>query len=324
MVGGKTTAELLTNDLGARFDQAGALAAPYAVSTRLCLGLVLPISVPANYRIRQQAYFGNRDTSAALPVPCTPGAFATVIADTRHSNAICPNGKSQAVSGPCDMPVALNPDGTSFTFNCLSQQINQLPQGVQDTRAFNLHPVDDNGHFLADNYVNPNIPVAPGGINTVRQIRVVSAYFRLHTTQTTNRNGSLPTLPPGTACMEFSATRQVGCLVKANTCTIGFAARTAIDQFPFVAENFAARLDGITASKENVQNLYLDPSASYPMSRHLWLSSIVGFDSPQLAPRELALFNFESQAANIDPIMQARNFVTVPDGVTRLGPCPHP
>jgi len=312
-VGATTTAELLTNDLGARFDQAGALAAPYAASTRLCLGLVLPVTLPANYLTTTQAYFGD-PAAPTTTVLCTPGAFASVIADTRHSNALCPNGKSQAISGPCDMPVALNPDGTIKTFNCLSQQINPLPPGVQDTRVFNIHPVDAAGHYVVDNYINPNIPVAAGGINAVRQARIVSGYFRLHTTATTNKNGSVPTLAAGASCnTAFSSTEQIGCLVKANSCTVGFAGREAADDITLgPARNFAARIQGITASTANIQNLATGGTPVYPIARKLWFNSLVGFGSPLVTAPELALFNFENVPGNIDPIITARHFVTVP------------
>ncbi len=41
----------------------------HADATRLCLGLVLPVTLPANYLTPQQAYFGNATTGA--PVPCS-------------------------------------------------------------------------------------------------------------------------------------------------------------------------------------------------------------------------------------------------------------
>jgi len=179
-------------------------------------------------------------------------------------------------------------------------------------RALNIHPVDVAGHYVKDNYVNPNIT-----LSAARQARVVSGYYRLHTTRNTTRNGSVPKIA---SCQQFTSTDQIGCLVKANTCTIGFAGREAADK-TLPGANFALRMEGIVPSTQNIQNLVIAGATPiYPISRKLWLNALNGFSTATAA--ETSLFNFESVPGNIDPIIQGRNFVQVPSTVTRLRACP--
>jgi hypothetical protein len=307
---------LLQADLGFDSVNGGLLPVPYAPTTRLCLGLVLPITLPANYSTPQQAYFGDATTGA--PVACDildppgvgPGrAIDSINMDTQHSGtAICPNGTRQ----PCDLPYKVDPNAPNGrNFNCFQDQLNPNLSGVQDMRVYNVHPVDVTGHYLRDNYLNSSIP----GLAAARQARVVSAYYRLHTTRNTNVNGSVPKVA---SCRQFTSTDQIGCLVKANTCTMGFAGRESVDA-TLPGANFAIRMEGIAPSTQNIQNLVAG-GTFYPISRKLWLNSLRGFSTASAA--EVALFNFESNPASIDPIIVSRNFVQVPAGVTRLGSCP--
>lgn len=309
---------LLQADLGFDSVNGGLLPVPYAPTTRLCLGLVLPVTLPANYTTTQQAYFGDATTGA--PVACDildppgvgPGrAIDSINMDTQHSGtALCPNGTRQ----PCDLPYKVDPNAPNGrNFNCFQDQLNPNLSGVQDMRVYNIHPVDVTGHYLRDNYLNTNIP----GLAAARQARVVSAYYRLHTTRNTNVNGSVPKVAN---CRTFTSTDQIGCLVKANTCTIGYAGREAADKV-LPGANFALRMEGIVPSTQNIQNLVIAGATPvYPISRKLWLNSLTGFSTG--TADETSLFNFESNAASIDPIVLNRNFVQVPASVTRLRACP--
>ncbi len=314
---------LLQADLGFDTVNGGLLPSPYAPTTRLCLGLVLPVTLPANYTTVQQAYWG--DATTGTPVACDtldpPGvgpnrAIAPVIMDTLHAAAaLCPNGTHQ----PCDLPYKVDPnspDGKNF--NCFQNQLNPNLTGYLDMRALNIHPVDVAGHYVKDNYVNSSIT-----LSAARQARVVSAYYRLHTTRNTNRNGSVPKVAQ---CQTFTSTDQIGCLVKANTCTIGYAGREAADKTAPLL-NFALRMEGIIPSTQNIKNLVIAGSTPvYPISRKLWLNSLNGFSTGTAA--EQSLFSFESTASSVaapsamDNIILNRNFVQVPDGVTRLRACP--
>ena len=296
----------LANNQGVLPDpgQPGSEAALVAdLQARKCLGLVLSITMPANFTTPQQAYGANAGGATVL---CTAGQFAPAIADPQHSaTSLCPDGSHQ----PCLLPV--NTDGPTPNFNCLS---NPLPAAVpiRDNRVFNLHPVNGNGQYLRDNYLNTSIPT--GSVSAARQARIVSAFYRLHTSQVTNIGGSVPT---GGPCQTFSATTQIGCLVKASACSIGFAGREGVTSPP--ADNMAFRIAGITPSTSNVQALVLGGSA-YPLARKLWFNSIKGFGA--VTGAESTLTGCFQNAALVDPIVATHNFVQVPASVTRLRGCP--
>jgi hypothetical protein len=294
----------------------------YGSTTKLCLGLVVPITVPANVTTPQQAYYGD---AAGNPVICdvtdpSTGlpALADVILDTQHSaDAICPNGTNQ----PCSIPYKFDPASPgSKNFNCMVDRLNPVAPGVQDMRVYNLYPRNTTGQYVRDNYLNSNFSLGTtASANALRQSRVVTAFYRMHVTRTTNRNGSTPTLPAGQFCRLASSTDQIGCLVKANTCSIGYAGRESVD-----SNNLAARIEGFPASVPNIENLVLTASTAddYPLARTLWLNSIVGFSSPTLSAGETGLFNFMNTPASIDPIVTTHKFIQVPASVSRLKACP--
>lgn len=294
----------LSNNQGVVPDpsQAGSEAALVAdLNARRCLGLVLSITMPANFSTVQQAYAAN---AGGATVFCTPGVFAPSIVDPQHSaTALCPDGSHQ----PCLLPV--NTDGPTPVFNCLSNPLpSKLP--LRDNRVFNLHPVNAAGQYLRDNYLNPAIPTS--SLSATRQARIVSAYYRLHTSQVTNVAGSVPT---GGPCTTFAATTQIGCLVKASACSVGFAGREGVT----ATDNMAIRIAGITASTANVQNLVLG-GAFYPLSRKLWFNSIKGFTA--VTGAESTLAGCFQNPSTLDPIVATHNFVQVPASVTRLRGCP--
>jgi ABC-type phosphate transport system substrate-binding protein len=297
-------------------------AAALRSNTRVCLGLVLPVVMPGNYT-SPEAYFGADDTTATPPVPCsidpvtgTP-VMVNKILDTTFTGSLCTDGKTQ----PCRVPVN-NSTGTN-NFNCYLDSLNPAILPLRDNRGFHLHPVTNAGLYKRDNYVNPNIPVS-GGIPAARQNRVVTAFYRLHFSHTTNLNGSVPTLAAGQFCKKLSATNQIGCLVKANACSIGFAGREAVDVFASGPKNMAFRLADKAASVTNVENLFTTPSTAddYPLSRGLYVNSVKGFAA--VTGDEASLLTFFRTPASIDPIVAARNFIPVPASVTRSSGCPRP
>ncbi len=316
--------------------------------TRVCLGLVLPIAMPSNYTT-QDAYFGA--SGATPPVPCsidpvtgTP-VMVNKILDTVFPGSLCTDGKTQ----PCRVPVN-NSTGTN-NFNCYLDTLNPAILPLRDNRGFHLHPVTNAGVYRRDSYVNPAIPVALTNGNAcvansecgngtctanvctgdtrptipaARQNRVVTAFYRLHFSRSTNLNGSVPTLPAGQGCQTLSATNQIGCLVKANACSIGFAGREAVDVFsPGPPRNFAFQVAGVAPSVANVQNLFTGGTPVYPISRGLYVNAVKGFANVT-AGAEANLLTFFRTPASIDPIVTGRNFIQVPASVTRSSGCPRP
>jgi hypothetical protein len=281
-----------------------------ALPMRRGLGLVLVIEVPPNYSDERIAYFSTVPFNGE-PALCTSGKFALSIPDTQHpSTAICPDGTSQ----PCLLPVNLdNPAAPNF--NCLSNSPVPASPPVRDSRVYNLLVVDGNGKYVRDSYVNPNLP----GLATIRQNRVVSAFYRLHTSQTTYLGG----FPTGINCKKLSSTEQIGCLVEANPCSIGFAGREAVDNIL----NMAFQVQGIKPTAANISNLVNGSGGPvYPISRKLWLNALNGFGSVTGDQNSL-LSCFRGMVPGvsldtIDSIIQNRTFVPVPAGVARTKSCP--
>ena len=279
-----------------------------AVLLRKGLGVVLPIEVPGNYTDERIAYFSTVP-SGGEPVLCGPGKFAPSIVDGQHPTALCPNGKTQ----PCLLPV--NTDNPAVpNFNCLTNAPVPVTPPVRDGRVYNLLVVDTAGHYVRDNYLNPNLPT----LSAVRQNRVVSAFFRLHISHVTNLGG----FAPGINCKKFSSTEQIGCLVAASPCSIGFAGREAVDN----ALNIAAQVAGIKPTAPNIENLVNGSGRPfYPLSRRLWVNALNG---AAVGGDQLSLLRcFQGQLPgvtlnDIDADLRRRNFVAVPAGVNRSKSCP--
>jgi hypothetical protein len=279
-----------------------------ALALRKGLGVVLPIALPGNFSDERVAYFSTVPLGGE-PVICAPGKFAPSIPDPLHaSTALCPTGRNQ----PCLLPVNVDNPATP-NFNCLTNSPVPAPPPLKDARVYNLLVVDSTGHYVRDNYINPSLT-----LSAARQARVVSALFRLHISQVTN----LGAPAPGINCKKFTATDQIGCLVAANPCSIGFAGRESLDN----ALNIAAQIGGIQVTPTNIQHLVTAGTPVYPLARRLWVNSIAGFST--VTGDELSLLNcFRGQAPgvsllDVDGILQRRNFVAVPSGVSRTKSCP--
>src|SRR5215831_2582275 len=149
-------------------------------------------------------------------------------------------------------------------------------------------------------------------------------------------DNSQSTATTTSACTADNDTQQIGCLVKASPCSIGYAGREASDSVaPF--QNVALNMVGIKATQSTIENLATGGTPVYPIARKLWFNSFqdpnIGFAQPALSDAELALANCMGLSGNtsiVDPIIQAHNFVVVPPSVPRLvtnssgGGCPLP
>lgn len=279
-----------------------------ALQQRKGLGVVLVVEIPGNYMDERVAYYSTVPFGGE-PVLCAPGKFAPSIADTQHpSTALCPNGKNQ----PCLLPVNVdNPAAPNF--NCLSNSPVPASPPLKDERIYNLLVVDSTGHYVRDNYVNPN-----STLSAIRQNRVVSAFFRLHMSQVTN----LGAFASGINCKKFTSTDQIGCLVEASPCSIGFAGRESVDN----ALNIAAQVANIPPTVTNVQNLATLGTPVYPLARRLWVNALNPF-STVTGDQLTFLRCLQGQVpgisvSDIDLVVQHRNFVAVPAGVNRTKSCP--
>lgn len=279
-----------------------------ALAARKGLGVVLPIEIPTNYGDEIVAYFSTVPQGGE-PTLCAPGAFALT---NVGSGVMCPDG---SVS-PCLLPVnTTNPSVPNF--NCLTNSPVPAASPLKDARVYNLWVVSALGKFVKDGYTNPNLLNA--GLSAVRQNRIVSAFYRLHVSQV----DMLADLAPGINCKKFSATDQIGCLVSANPCSIGFAGREAVDDFT----NMAVQMENIKSTPATISNLVNGSgNPPYPLARRLWLNALNGFGTVTGDQRTL-LQCFQGLRPGvpldlIDSIVAGRNFVSVPAGVARNKTCP--
>lgn len=252
-----------------------------AGNAREGLGIVLPISVPSNYSPTSRAYWENPNVVSTAPVPCTVGKYAPSIICTSCRNIMCPDGGL----GTCVVPVDTTILGTPTTpnYNCYSDRaIPKPPAGVvslSDPRVYNLLVLDQGGKVVKDTYQNPSITLSATG-----QQRVVTAFYRLHTGEVTNFGGN-PKIAgnpaPGTpstasVCRTFDSTTQIGCLVQASACSVGYAGREANNN----VTTFASQIQG---AQNNVANIKLfvtanpAPAGSYLLARALYVNSFKGF-----------------------------------------------
>ena len=125
---------------------------------------------------------------------------------------------------------------------------------------------------LLDSYQNPNFP----GVNELR--RFARRYYGVHMVRP---DSSQAPATIATGCTVETDTAQIGCLVKASPCSIGFAGREAADAVaPF---NEPGAPDQQRSSRPRRPSRTWRPAATpvYPLARKLWFNSfqdpIVGF-----------------------------------------------
>ena len=268
------------------------------------LGLVLPIAFPTNFNSPDVAYWAASSAGGA-PVLCSPGVFAPTLPDTAPPG-IAPNG----CTGLCPLPVNAA-DPANPNFNCMSLGAKPSKPPILDERVYNLLVLTPAGKYVYDNYVNGSLTLAAN-----RQRRVVSAFYRLHTTRTTNFQGT----PTGGPCaLLTSATDIIGCLVKSSPCSIGFAGREAVDNtatMAFRLGTFPILNDAFPPSVDRINNLVTtaDVTDDYPLARTLWVNTAI---PANVTANETALLGCFSNAPLVDAKISQFNFVTVPSGITR-------
>jgi len=100
---------------------------------------------------------------------------------------------------------------------------------------------------------------------------MVGAFFRIHMNHVMADAGTAPT------CKKPSATDQIGCLVHASTCSIGYAGNSAADG----TNTIALKVNDVDPNNLCVQ-CFLDNTlcpSPYPLSRKLYLNSLNGYET---------------------------------------------
>lgn len=223
------------------------------------LGVVLPITMPT-------------DTTKQFGAACAFGkfAYAPMPFSAALENQRCPDGNGRQ-GGKCRWPL-----DASNRFNCRAIASTRPSIRVftnMDGRSYNLLPRDPaTGNLL----INP-----PSGTGDPRWM-AAGAYRKHQTTAMTNA-------PAGTQlCTKADATLQIGCLVQADPCSIGYAGRQALQGNTQVAAIQMRTPDNTASvSAEDVANIQAvaDPGncaafgARYPLARSLWMNASKGFGS---------------------------------------------
>lgn len=317
------------------------------------LGIVLPVLVPPR---ANDPYLTL--SAAGSPPPDTTGcnlAFEpSEVAPLCNPNSAL-GGTFQRISNPPGIttcPIGALVGGTCIWpkrqgsaagtgFNCVNGKGN-LPGSVPsstDGRAWNLFPRKYNGSPVT--YTRPN---TSGGTST-QTMR--SAFYRIHTISQ-QPGGDRPTETVAgrvvsKACSFVDATDQIGCLVEASPCSIGFAGLSASNPdalcgSPRRALALRAPLasGGAVAPSATTVRRFLEPAGStcstgtsdfdirYPLSRALWLCTVdgvpasdgtgvtTGTQTSASLSQQSALAACFAQRTNIDRAV-ASNFITLDD-----------
>ena len=305
-----------------------------------CLGVVQPISIPQDVT-GSTIWVANRYPQGGN---CTPGIRAFV--NPLPANTIlCPDGSLKANGGTCRLPQ----NTANGRFDCVVDSPLPAGAGISDARVFNLGPVNNLGNMAAllDSYQNPNF--------TTNLRRFARRYYGVHMVRP-DTSSTPPTIAG--SCQFETDTSQIGCLVKASPCSIGFAGREAVDTAAPL-NNLALKIQGVEPTTATIQNLATGGTPVYPLARKLWFNSannpgdLVGFATPNLTPGEVGLSACmglpgtctvdtdctgipgtgnppcvaatgrctAGDTAIVDSAISLFNFVQVPAGVTRLQGC---
>jgi cysteine-rich repeat protein len=267
-----------------------------------------------------------------------PHVFTCAPANVLHPGE-CPNGDS-LVGGQCSVPVlkgtgAAGSVGQVCSANktTISNFTNRTnlgvaggnPAGSPDGRAFNLHMYRAAPDGMIT-YIEQVVQNVVSGVSSPIARDFVGGMGRIHTFETMITTAA-------TGCQMLDATDQIGCLVQADPCSIGYAGDGAKTWNtrpdgpltpPVVSGTDAARIAQIYPTATTV-NL-LGQSGEYPLGRKLYFNSLIGFGhvatdvlaSGVADPDELAVGEFESSytanATSFASILAADSYFQVTAG----------
>jgi len=243
------------------------------------LGLVTPVEVPADLSV-----------AALYPsVACSPGKFLLMRPATSGITT-CPNGLG-LLFGKCFQPYQ-DLGGGAFNAHCIALRtpVQGFGANGMNGRAYNNFVKNADGSYAKDN------------INRF----ITGAYYRIHTSRVMAGGG--------TTCTKSSSTDQIGCLVQASPCSLGFAGREAANQ----AGSLALMVNGITPTQANIEHLVTTPADAtddYPLARKLYLNTLLGFGDPLVKDGELELAKCFSNNTIMNAVVSSRGFIPVPGGV---------
>jgi hypothetical protein len=284
------------------------------------LGVVLPILLPDS---------GSSVTATdSYPTALCDATNTCGLSKTGDPSLPCPRNGPKKL-GACFQPAIRNPDG-SLNFNCIATSSSKcaFDQGV-DGRAYNL-PLKKKAGAQGAQYVGD-------GNNNL----MTGSFFRIHMTAPSSYAAAgAPT------CQFGDDTHQIGCLVGSDPCSVGYAGREAdqvggaINQalsvqaaaglpgiLPRPDSNISQLLDGVgkcpatacaagfTCNPQFGQ-CYPNADTVYPLSRRLYIASLVGMGNLQGGEKQLAQCFGDNNL--LTPAIQNNNFVLAPGGAKCL------
>jgi ABC-type phosphate transport system substrate-binding protein len=267
------------------------------------LGVVLPVLIP------------DATTTTATDIypsgPC--GGSCVFVAPAKGANIPsgyrCPSG-ALPVQGKCRMPFAGSNDprcvSTQFT-KCVGQA------SKTDGRVYNKVVVINKTQIADTTLRGPTTYQFAFDAN----FRILDgAYYRIHA-QAPSVKYVAETGTTG-ICAENDDTSQIGCLVDADPCSVGFAGREGAKHYPgsVAANNKALLVKNIAPFPDsNLSNLLLPSGTLYPIARRLYFATLYGWGNLQNGELELA-----KCYANTTTVNLALNgkFVPIPGGVQCL------
>jgi hypothetical protein len=299
------------------------------------LGLVLAMSLPQDLSVQYDtnfcatAAFGGSFKFAPMPTVALP------------QGQKCPDGNSR-VAGQCRFPV-YSAGANIGKFNCRVRRTNRAGGAVwanYDARAYNLVPRDPTTGAIA----LPNS-------TSIGDARWGGAgHYRIHMAFPEVSQTAEVLFAEHPTCLLQDATRQIGCLVQADACSIGFAGLEGEDQdanepdtaviganLPFLLRS---PVDANT-SELNSDDIEIDPRIStihrltdvtgsacaggagnfdirYPLARVLWFNSSKGFGGFPVNPAFPNISNTVDSDPDISPTNPSQNGSLQPDGVPDL------
>lgn len=247
------------------------------------LGLVLPISPPPDPAYETEAY----PISACTGFAQKPRA----VLKSNQTPVLCPDG-SAAIGAPaeCLVPIiqatgdcrCLTRGGAWGDNNGPNQTpiytpLGAAPGSLVDGRVYNLHLRDRDCFLRERSRRNPQ-----ASSDTIN-VQMIGSFFRIHTSRSLR-----PDAPTSHLCKhsdtdaETGASRQIGCLVQASPCSIGFGSVQAVNDFVGYQTDDLARLavNNVLPNFSTIHHLMDGGSPRYPINRKVYLNSLRGFHAP--------------------------------------------
>ncbi len=247
----------------------------------------------------------DRCPNGDIPSFLTPSAGKCFVPLAADGDPACINGRNNLPAATVDGAAQCTTGGIDTTDRIDPVKGTFTGGGGGDGRVYNLHL-----YFLdtADGKIKYRTIVRNGAA-----VNITSAFYRIHTSRTLTGTGT-------GGCQESTATKQIGCLVQASPCSIGYAGGEAKDTLP-IGTAVGFKINALDPSKSGIRKL-INTGTPYPLSRQLWINSMAGFENVTGQELELAkcfagavtAAPFATGLEHLEDIITQRGFTTRGDG----------